>query len=95
MSLPKEELTIYLPAEIKAKLQVLSMAKGMKMSKWAEFFLIEAVERKFMEAVSVVRAIHAAGFHTDAPGGAGKPPARPQWPDSAIDPDSIAGRDGS
>lgn len=92
MSLPKEELTVYLPADVKAKLAALAAAKGMKQSKWAEFFLVDVVQRKYMEAVSVLRAVRASGFDTESAGGAGTLPGQQTaFPDSAFDRDSKPG----
>lgn len=95
MSLPKEELTVYLPADIKAKPAALAAAKGLKQSKWAEFFLIDVVQRKYMEAVSVLQAVRASGFDAESAGGAGtRPGQQAAFPDSAFDPDSQSGMRG-
>jgi hypothetical protein len=86
MSLPKKEVAVWLPAETHAKLKALADAKSMSMGQWAAYFLEAAVDRKFMEAVSIYRSVVSSGLYTE-----GQEPTRQQseFPDSAMDPRSL------
>lgn len=89
MSLPKKEVPVWLKAETHAKLKALADVKGVSMGQWAAFFLEDAIDRKFMEAVSIYRSVLASGLYKD-----GQESARAdqgEWRDSAMDPGSLGG----
>ena len=87
MSLPKKEVAVWLKAETHAKLKALAEAKNVTMGQWAAFFLEDAVDRKFMEAVSIYRSVVSSGLYTE--GQESRRPEPGEWRDSAMDPGSL------
>lgn len=87
MSLPKKEVPVWLKAETHTKLKALAEAKNVTMGQWAAFFLEDAIDRKFMEAVSIYKSVLASGLYTERQESPRQDPS--EWRDSAMDPGSL------
>lgn len=86
MAIPKREVAVWLPAGTREKLCALAAAKNVSMGQYAAYWVQQAVEAKYMEAVSVYRAVVAAGMHTETPEQPRSDPG--DFLDSAFDPGS-------
>jgi hypothetical protein len=87
MALPKREVAVWLPATVHEKLKALATAKNVSMVQYAAHWVEQAVEARYMEAVSVYRAVVAAGMHTDEPESHRK--STDEFRPSSFDPGSI------